>query len=75
MKSILLPIMVFNRSFKMTKQISYKDLLNLIDQEDILELGGCNRDRDRDRDREKDRDHDVSPMNFSIWTESDEMLL
>lgn len=33
-----------------------QSLLELLDQDDVLELGGCARNRDRDKDRDRDGD-------------------
>ena len=32
-------------------------LMNLFDEDDVLEFGGCSRNRDRDKDRDRDRDN------------------
>ena len=53
-------------------QYSEQSLLELLDQDDILDLGGCARNRDRDKDRDRDRDGMHSPFITSI---DDDILL
>mgnify|MGYP000246898521 CR=1 FL=1 len=47
-----------------------QSLLELLDQDEVLELGGCARNRDRD----KDRDRDGIPFITSIDNNEDILL-